>query len=54
MLLTIASAVKRKCSPNRAEGSGVSLNNDMVQAEFMAFAYGTPKTVKEDSIMNDQ
>ncbi|KAB5523289.1 hypothetical protein PHYPO_G00150870 [Pangasianodon hypophthalmus] len=45
--------IREEISFGEAEGAGVSLNPDMVQAEFAAFE-NSPKTLKEDSMKDDR
>ncbi|XP_058235801.1 cilia- and flagella-associated protein 221 isoform X2 [Hemibagrus wyckioides] len=46
--------IRAEISFGEAEDTGVSLNPDMVQAEFMAFENSPFKTLKEDSIKDDR
>ncbi|KAK3530210.1 hypothetical protein QTP86_018052 [Hemibagrus guttatus] len=46
--------IRAEISFGEAEDTGVSLNPDMVQAEFMTFENSPFKTLKEDSIKDDR
>ncbi|MCJ8747775.1 hypothetical protein PDJAM_G00157290 [Pangasius djambal] len=46
--------IREEISFGEAEGAGVSLNPDMVQAEFATFENSPSKTLKEDSIKDDR
>lgn len=54
ILQAVKSAIIQKCFSNRAEGRVISLNPDMVQAEFAAVEISRSQTLKDNSIEDDR